>query len=83
MEESKARGKLSFTENYLAQKRPIDDDFMVIRLDQFERMLIFNRSSGDSSKNHEKRLFLRLLHTIVTLLVHGDDDLRGRIGIIS
>ena len=75
------------TKSFLSQKDIINEDFMALKKDKFERLLIFDRAPFEQKLKHghnfSKKLFLRTLHTVMTLLVHSDDNVRGIIGIVN
>ena len=75
------------TNGYLTQKDLRDDDFLSIKYQDFERLFIFDRKPceavTDPEENFSKRLFMRLLHLVMTIAVESDEDSRGRLGIIK
>lgn len=75
------------TGNHLKQDRLISDDFLSLKFQDFERLIIFNRpeheTTGDNNKNFQKQLFMRLMHIMLTMAVELDEDSRGRLGIVK
>ena len=75
------------TNDFLSQEALIEDDFLSLRYQDFERLIIFDRkpweSTGNPLENANKRLFLKLLHIVISMLVQLDDDSRGIYGIVK
>ena len=76
------------------QKKLIDDDFLALKDGKgFVRLLIFDRPKshddlaeeryGKQNINLNKRLFMRLFHSLMTLIVHADSSVQGYFGIVK
>ena len=70
-----SQGVANLTNNYLTQEKIVNDDFLVLRLGKFDRLLIFDREedlSKDSNGeilNHNKHRMYKLIMLCMQIVV--------------
>jgi len=71
----------------LAQKSFAETDALVIKFDDFERVLIFDREpyhfTGVPGENFNKQIFLQVFQMLMTIAVHLDSEARGNFGMVK
>ena len=86
---NKPKGDFGYecTNSFLSQKELQEDDFMLLKYQDFERLLIFDRQEhhyvGEQGLNFNKRLFLRFQNLIMGAVVHMDKNAPGVFGVIK
>ena len=71
----------------MKQKSFAETDALVIKFDDFERVLIFDREpyhfTGVLGENFNKQIFLQCFQMLMTIAVHLDQDARGNFGMVK
>lgn len=75
------------TRSHLSQKNLQNDDFVVLKYENFERLIIFDRQeheyTGDDQENFNKKMFLKFLYLLMTIVVHIDENAQGHFAIVT